>query len=225
MSLFLVVATLLFVRSQIRIGQHRSRFRSRPRHRRAIRPRPAAVSGRGAGAVRASGWWNGSRRFPGCRRPAWPISFRSAAIRCSGAFIQPAVPISRAHVRPPTVLGLISSAPWAFALLKGREFGSADRAGSSAVAIVNETFAKTYFPGQDMIGQHVQTEDESRRGSHRRRSRSPDWHHRRSAAIGHLLPVRTTPADPHHPRSTRRRQTGSSGRCSAPSTTSTPRCP
>ncbi len=28
------------------------------------------------------------------------------------------------------------------------------------VAIVNETFAKTYFSGQHVIGQHVQTEDE-----------------------------------------------------------------
>jgi predicted permease len=45
-------------------------------------------------------------------------------------------------------------------LLKGREFGRADRVGSPAVAIVNQTFAHTYFPGQDVIGRHVQTEDE-----------------------------------------------------------------
>ena len=41
-----------------------------------------------------------------------------------------------------------------------REFDSTHRAGTRAVAIVNETFAKTYFPGRDAIGQRVQTEDE-----------------------------------------------------------------
>jgi len=45
-------------------------------------------------------------------------------------------------------------------LINGREFGRTDRDSSPPVAIVNETFAKTYFPGQDVIGQHVQTEDE-----------------------------------------------------------------
>ncbi|HEY9465734.1 MAG TPA: ABC transporter permease, partial [Vicinamibacterales bacterium] len=45
-------------------------------------------------------------------------------------------------------------------LIEGREFGRTDRNGSPPVAIVNETFAKTYFSGQHVIGQHVQTEDE-----------------------------------------------------------------
>jgi ABC-type antimicrobial peptide transport system permease subunit len=45
-------------------------------------------------------------------------------------------------------------------MLQGREFGSADRTGGPAVAIVNETFANTYFPGQDVIGRYVQSEDE-----------------------------------------------------------------
>ena len=41
--------------------------------RRSIRERRARDS--------ASGWSSGSRRFPGCRRPAWRTSFRSAATR------------------------------------------------------------------------------------------------------------------------------------------------
>jgi predicted permease len=45
-------------------------------------------------------------------------------------------------------------------LLKGREFDTFHRPGAPVVAIVNETFARTYFPGRDVIGQHVQTEDE-----------------------------------------------------------------
>jgi putative ABC transport system permease protein len=45
-------------------------------------------------------------------------------------------------------------------LLKGREFGKSDREGAPAVAIVNATFARTYFPGQEALGQHVETAGE-----------------------------------------------------------------
>ncbi|MEO8025323.1 MAG: ABC transporter permease [Bryobacteraceae bacterium] len=37
----------------------------------------------------------------------------------------------------------------------GRDFTWADRIGSPEVAMVNETFAKEYFPGQNPIGRHV----------------------------------------------------------------------
>lgn len=43
---------------------------------------------------------------------------------------------------------------------RGREFTPADRDGASAVAIVNDTFARTHFPGEEAIGQSVQTADE-----------------------------------------------------------------
>ncbi len=45
-------------------------------------------------------------------------------------------------------------------LVRGREFDGADRAGSPLVAIVNETFARTHFPGQDPVGRRVQTVDD-----------------------------------------------------------------
>jgi predicted permease len=41
-------------------------------------------------------------------------------------------------------------------LLRGREFTPADRADSPGVAIVNETFAARFWPGQDPIGRIVQ---------------------------------------------------------------------
>ncbi|MGH9159833.1 MAG: ADOP family duplicated permease [Vicinamibacteraceae bacterium] len=44
-------------------------------------------------------------------------------------------------------------------LVRGRDFDASDAAGTSAVAIVNETFAKTHFPGQDVVGKRVQTGD------------------------------------------------------------------
>ena len=40
-------------------------------------------------------------------------------------------------------------------LMRGRDFTAQDREGAPGVAIINETFARRYFPGQDPIGQHV----------------------------------------------------------------------
>lgn len=40
-------------------------------------------------------------------------------------------------------------------LLRGRNFTSADRAGASAVVLINQTMARTYFKGVDPVGQQV----------------------------------------------------------------------
>jgi predicted permease len=40
-------------------------------------------------------------------------------------------------------------------LIRGRAFGGSDVAGAPLVAIVNETFARFYFPGQDALGQTI----------------------------------------------------------------------
>ena len=45
----------------------------------------------------------------------------------------------------------------AIPLLGGRDFDDTDTAGKPVVAIVNETFAKTQFPGENVIGRRVQT--------------------------------------------------------------------
>ncbi len=42
-------------------------------------------------------------------------------------------------------------------LLRGRDFDASDVAGSPAVAIVNETFARTHFPDTDAVGQRIAT--------------------------------------------------------------------
>ena len=46
-------------------------------------------------------------------------------------------------------------------LLQGREFDDRDRNGSPAVAIVNETFVKTYFPARRALGQRIEIGGES----------------------------------------------------------------
>jgi putative ABC transport system permease protein len=43
----------------------------------------------------------------------------------------------------------------AIPLVEGREFVTPDRAGRPAVAIVNETFARTYFPGRRTLGERI----------------------------------------------------------------------
>jgi predicted permease len=40
-------------------------------------------------------------------------------------------------------------------VLRGREFRSTDRAGSPAVAVVNETLARRFWPGQDAVGKSL----------------------------------------------------------------------
>jgi putative ABC transport system permease protein len=49
----------------------------------------------------------------------------------------------------------------AIPVLEGREFDASDRNGTPAVAIVNETFAKTYFPGRRALGQRIEIGGES----------------------------------------------------------------
>jgi macrolide transport system ATP-binding/permease protein len=46
-------------------------------------------------------------------------------------------------------------------ILRGREFTPADRADAPAVAIVNETFARQFWPGEDPIGRTIRLRDEN----------------------------------------------------------------
>ena len=48
----------------------------------------------------------------------------------------------------------------AIPVLEGRELAESDRAGTQRVAVVNETFARTHFPGRTVVGLAVQTADE-----------------------------------------------------------------
>ena len=40
-------------------------------------------------------------------------------------------------------------------ILRGRDFASADRAGSTPVAIINEELARRYFPGEESLGRRL----------------------------------------------------------------------
>jgi predicted permease len=69
-------------------------------------------------------------------------------------------------------------------LKSGRVFTSADRAGSQPVAIVNEAFARTYWPGQDPLGKRL------------REGGNPDWR----TVVGVIADVKHTgPADAARP--------------------------
>jgi predicted permease len=159
MSLFLVVATLLFVRSQIRIGHTDLGFDL------------------DHGVIARFGL--DQREYPGEARAAFAERLLDRVAQVPGVSIASVAnfiplggdsllrsfhPAGRTDI-PGTRPSTYSVGPDFFRalgirLVKGREFARTDRTGSAAVAIVNETFAKTYFPGRDAIGQHVQTEDE-----------------------------------------------------------------
>lgn len=159
MSLFLVVATLLFVRSQIRIGHTDLGFDLDhgvvARFGLDQRQYPAQ-----ARATFAERLLDRISQVPG-------VSLASVAnfVPLGGdSLLRSFHPAGRTDI-PGTRPSTYSVGPDFFRtlriqLLKGREFGRTDRIGSPAVAVVNETFANTYFPGRDVIGQHVQTEDE-----------------------------------------------------------------
>jgi predicted permease len=159
MSLVLIVAALLCVRSQIRIaradlgfdidhgvvarfgldrnqypGQARVRFADRLVEAVAAIPGVTSVSAAdvvplGGNALVRSFHPAGRTDIPGTRPDTYSVG--------PGYFRTLAIP-----------------------LLKGREFDTSDRAEAPIVAIVNETYARTYFPGKDPIGQRVQTIDD-----------------------------------------------------------------
>jgi predicted permease len=159
MSLFLVVATLLFIRSQIQIGRADVGFDLEH------------------GIVARFGL--DQRQYPGAQRARFAervvdriaqipgVSAASTAnvIPLGGdSLLRSFHPAGRTDI-PGTRPSTYSVGPDFFRtlgirVLSGREFDQTHRAGTPAVAIVNETFAKTYFPGRAAIGQHVQTEDE-----------------------------------------------------------------
>jgi predicted permease len=160
MSLFLVVATLLFVRSQIRIGQTDLGFDL------------------DHGVVARLGL--DQRQYPGEARAAFAERLVERISQVPGVSLATAAnfiplggdslarsfhPAGRTDI-PGTRPSTYSVGPDFFRtlgirLFRGREFRGADRTGSAPVAIVNETFAKTYFPGRDVLGEYVQTEDEA----------------------------------------------------------------
>jgi predicted permease len=159
MSLFLVVATLLFVRSQIQIGHTDLGFDLD--HGIVARfGLDQQQYGGESRALFADRLIERIAQVPGISR----ASVANFVPLGGDSLLRSFHPAGRTDIpgtRPSNYsVGTDFFRTLGIRLLKGREFSRADRAGSAAVAIVNETFATTYFPGQDVIGQRVQTEDE-----------------------------------------------------------------
>jgi len=160
MSLCLVVTTLLFVRSQMQIGRTDLGFDL------------------DHGVVARFGL--DRQQYPGADRAAFAERLIERIAQVPGvtqvsvadftplggdSLLRSFHPAGRTDI-PGTRPSTYSVGPGFFHTLgirvvRGREFDATHRAGSAAVAVVNETFARTYFPGRDPIGEHVQTEDEA----------------------------------------------------------------
>jgi predicted permease len=159
MSLFLVVATLLFIRSQIQIGHADLGFELDH----GIVARFGLDQQQYAGESRArfaERLIDRIAQVPGISR----ASVANFIPLGGDSLLRSFHPAGRTDIpgtRPANYsVGTDFFRTLGIRLLKGREFARTDRSGSPAVAIVNDTFAKTYFPGRDAIGQHVQIEDE-----------------------------------------------------------------
>ena len=159
MALVLVVATLLCVRSQIQIGRVDVGFDLD----RGIVARFGLDERQYAGDARVR---FGDRLVDAITRiPGVSSAGTSNLIPLGGdSLLRSFHPAGRTDI-PGTRPSVYSVGPGYFRTLgirvvEGREFDGTQRAGAPAVAIVNETFARTYFPGRKAIGQRVQTEDE-----------------------------------------------------------------
>jgi putative ABC transport system permease protein len=159
MSVFLVVVTLLFVRSQVKIGHADLGFDLDH----GIVARFGLDQRQYGGDARAPFAERLVERI--ARVPGVSVASVANFVPLGGdSLLRSFHPAGRTDIpgtRPSNYsVGADFFRTLGIHLLKGREFGRTDRVGSPAVAIVNETFAHTYFPGQDVIGRHVQTEDE-----------------------------------------------------------------
>ena len=159
MSVFLVVVTLLFVRSQVKIGHADLGFDLDH----GIVARFGLDQRQYGGDARAPFAERLVERI--ARVPGVSVASVANFVPLGGdSLLRSFHPAGRTDIpgtRPSNYsVGADFFRTLGIHLLKGREFGRADRVGSPAVAIVNQTFAHTYFPGQDVIGRHVQTEDE-----------------------------------------------------------------
>jgi putative ABC transport system permease protein len=68
-------------------------------------------------------------------------------------------PVSRLEDMPSATFNVTDSHylhTLAIPLLKGRDFGDTDTESSLPVALINRTFANTYFPGEDPVGKQIQ---------------------------------------------------------------------
>ena len=107
------------------------------------------------------------RSLPGVRQAAVATSLPLGEIRfeietrIAGQEPVPGAPIFHADWRPVS--------PGYFAtlgvpLLRGREFATTDRAGGTEVAVVDQSFAERFWPGQDPLGQRIKLARPSNKG-------------------------------------------------------------
>ncbi|MGE5277064.1 MAG: ADOP family duplicated permease [Acidobacteriota bacterium] len=97
------------------------------------------------------------RSIPGVRDASVTTSY-PPSLPWRQMFTVPGAPISRAGDVPVTRFGAVDSRylrTLGLKLSSGRDFAESDTAASAPVAVVNEEFARRYFPSQDPIGREI----------------------------------------------------------------------
>jgi predicted permease len=160
MSLLLVVASLLCVRSQIEVGRTDLGFDLD--HGVVVSFALDRSQYPGEARVRfAEPLVDRIEQVPGVSA----VSMASVVPLSGDSLVRSFHPAGRTDIpgtRPSTYsVGPHFFRTLAIPVLRGREFMAVDQAGTPPVAIVNETFARTYFPNQEVLGQRVATADEA----------------------------------------------------------------
>jgi predicted permease len=154
MSMLLVVCALLFVRSLQHAGDIDAGFDAANADVIALDFRLAGYDD-AAGLQSAEQFLARVQTLPGVRRATFarilPLTGSGLGL---GRLRQPGAPPGGAEIRAdwnivtPTYFDTMGSE-----LVRGRTFTPSDRAGAPFAAIVNETFARRVWPGEDAIGQ------------------------------------------------------------------------
>jgi predicted permease len=153
MSLFLLVIASLFLRSLLRLGSIDPGFDVG--HGVVVRV-PAASVAPGQQAAVSEQIADRLRAVPGVRATSWAMLIPLGNDLRGERFVV------AGQSRPGARTLVNSVSPRYFEtmripLLRGREFLPGDRAGAPPVAIVSESFARAYFPGEDALGKVVVT--------------------------------------------------------------------
>ena len=161
MSLFLLISAGLFIRSLESVQTVDPGFDTRHT---AIMSVDLGLNGYSQGRGRAfyQQLIERIRTMPGLRAASWaktaPLDLASQSMNVRIEGYEPPPDEKNLEINY-NVVGLKYLQTLSIPLLQGRDFAESDTEGAAKVAIVNETMANRFWPGQDPLGKHVLTEE------------------------------------------------------------------
>ncbi len=156
LSMILLIGSGLFIRSFVRMLQANPGF-----DRRNVLTASLDYNGGNDFATKVTQFYDEllprMAALPGVKSAAagWPLPFSNSSIGISfdvegHPTAKGDEPVARTAVVTPNFFATLR-----IPLLRGRDFAATDAGKAPLVAIVNESFARKYFPGEDALGKHI----------------------------------------------------------------------